>query len=155
MEFLAVILGLILGGVVGASISDRVLLLYYHGRYRSEEQFLKLYDTMSERFHFEMFSAMLDKPPKDYASFKRLHSQCRSSAYEKYKSQARNAIGIVFLHIILGTLPINYWLKEDSWIYTIAFLIAFAGSIVYKQLIKKYGVEFYGLLIVATVMHDS
>jgi len=154
MELIAIGLGLIVGGLVGGKVSDYALLLFYHGRYRSEEDFLKLYDAMSERYHFEMFSTMLDDKLSDYATFRKLHSNCRSKAYAKYKTEVQSMLSKTLLSLSIAVIPLGLLFWENSWTYLLSFAAAIAGSIAYKRFIKNYSIEFYGLLIVATVLES-
>ena len=69
-----------------------------------------------------------------------------------FQSEVWSMISRTILLTTLATAPAPLLLGESGWIYLLIFIVIQVLLTLYKRLYKELGVEFYGLLIIATTI---
>lgn len=155
MEILAILTGLTMGAIIGNKTSEHLMILFYHRNFLSEEKYMQLYDFIDDEFHYEMYAACMDKPPKNYAEFLKLHQKIRPKAYRifrRYIEQlALHQAKILGLYVLL---PMVIFYRQ-WYIFLITVTVVVAGFALYKRYRKDNGVDFNAILMMITVLKDK
>lgn len=153
MIVFAVIAGLVAGWYLGKMNGNNVLIAFYLFRFRSEKEYLVLYDLCDSEFAYEMMSG--EKiPPKNYAEFLLWHQECRPKAVKTFKKYWDPLIKFMIKsYIYLLIIPAILFFKYALY-FIIPVIIVHLAFTLYYRFVKHNNLDFCAILMMTLVIKD-
>lgn len=153
MEFLAFIVGSIVGWLTVRKLGQLLLGLWFHRNFMSEEKYMQLYATLDNEFFYDMFKQSDTKLMK-YADYLRLHQNTEDKAYERFTEQIgyvkKEVLRYVVLILVLGLV----FLINSPW-YFLAVIVSYSCYFIYEIRVKDHGRLFNILWVLGLVLQDK
>lgn len=150
---LALIIGLIIGGLVGIKLIDHLLLIIFHASFIQGDSYLGLYDRLDIQANFDMMKNQ-KKPPKTYAEYLSLHEKHRDNSVEDFKQLIKGA-GKYTLVGYLATIAISIMFGVNWYWFVAGVVIAQLLHAVYRIFVREHGSGFYVTLMLLTILNKK
>lgn len=157
MGYTTILLGLFAGILFGRRLAEHTLFLYYHYKHlNTEEKVLDIYNLVDDEFHYEMYCATTENPPKKYSDFLKMHQELEPKAYEIYShyvKKLKSHVLKIALTIIVFPAVILFW---TTWYnFLVSFLIVYIGFLFYIRYKKDNAIDFHAILLVSLVFNHK
>jgi hypothetical protein len=153
LDTFAVLLGIIVGLWLAYSLTDFLLLVFYHRIFTDEDRYLVFYDHMDSETDYKKLRGT-KHVLKSYADFLRLHQKARSQSYLLMKENIKSIRKLsITRYGVFALIPaLLFWRR---WGYFLLPVIAIQlGYLLYKRYIEKRSVVFYAMLMQTMVLTE-
>lgn len=152
MEFLAIIAGIVVSGLVFAGRRiDYFLILLYFMHVRSHSAFEALYDNADDEATFSLNNHS-ELGVKTYVNYLRLHEAVRETAYARFQV-FYDSLMRLFLTRLLPILVLPALLFWSRWyVYLLGVLLASATIVIFKIFLTNHKVGFYQRMLIGAIL---
>ena len=153
MYLFAALCGLIIGCLMAVRFTLVVLVVFYHYRFRKEEDYLKLYNLMDDEYGYEVMKTY-NESLTSYSKYLKAHQDARSSAYSHFKKDYKEAIKYSIIYLLLAVLLPTLIFWQYGIFYFVTILAVFVAYSLFLYYVKKYRMDFYVRLVANTTIAD-
>jgi len=153
LDISAVLLGIIVGLWLAYSLTDFMLLIFYHRIFTDEDSYLVLYDHMDSETNYKKLRGA-KHVLKSYADFLYLHQKVRPQSYRLMKEIIKSIRKLsITRYGVFALIPaLLFWRR---WEYFLLPLVAIQlGYLMYKRYVEKRSVVFYAMLMQTMVLTE-
>lgn len=151
---ITIIIGIFIGSWLAVSLSDFLLLLYYHRIFTDEDKYLALYDHMDSETDYKRLEGHSNKL-KDYADFLRLHAVVRPRAYQLLCKNLRAIKKLLITRYSCFILLPTLILWKRWYAFLLAVVVVQTLYLVYLRSMRHRTVAFYLMSMQVRVLLEA
>ena len=153
MEFIALVIGIIIGLYWFRGTAEYMLILFYLLPFQTKEKFEWLYDHADDEVTYEFIGDSLEGVEK-YSDFYRLHQAARPSSFKNSQKYYTGLKSIFFSPkpLLILVPAILFW--TNWYLYLFGVLLSLIVIMLYKLVKDGQQAGFYQRLIVLLVIEN-